>query len=149
MFSTATQSSYFFACNDWLKKGADGEAGLRKELMAGARPYSVQSTYTCMHARNTCQELKEGGGGVAVMQRASNMIAAGASTEGSNTTCPRASSVWGLRVGVGAAGGVTQCPYSIEVLTSNVRGAGTDADVTVRPQRAPVKNLMYLRCRHV
>ncbi len=36
MFNTATQKSYFFACNDWLRKSKElGDKGCRKELLAG------------------------------------------------------------------------------------------------------------------
>ena len=36
VFNTATQKSYFFPCNDWLRKTKEqGEKSCRKELLAG------------------------------------------------------------------------------------------------------------------
>ncbi|GFR41097.1 hypothetical protein Agub_g1741 [Astrephomene gubernaculifera] len=65
VFNTATQKSYFFPCNDWLRKTKEeGVKGCRKELLAGVAGQSLNS-------------------------------------------------------------------YKVEVQTSDVRGAGTDSDVTV------------------
>lgn len=39
VFSGATQKSYFFPCNDWLRKTKEqGDKGCRKELLVGASP---------------------------------------------------------------------------------------------------------------
>lgn len=36
VFSAATQKTYFFICNAWLKKEGADESGLRKELTASS-----------------------------------------------------------------------------------------------------------------
>ncbi len=47
-----TSKTYFFPCNDWLRKVGDDESGLRKELVAGdpnqkgPTNYKVQAWYT-------------------------------------------------------------------------------------------------------
>ncbi|KAG2450199.1 hypothetical protein HYH02_000301 [Chlamydomonas schloesseri] len=65
VFNTATQKSYFFPCNDWLRKTKEqGDKSCRKELLAGVAGASLNS-------------------------------------------------------------------YKVEVQTSDVRGAGTDSDVTI------------------
>lgn len=35
MTNPNTAKTYFFPCNDWLRKVGDDESGLRKELVAG------------------------------------------------------------------------------------------------------------------
>ncbi|PNH12713.1 Lipoxygenase y domain-containing protein 1 [Tetrabaena socialis] len=44
VFNTATQKSYFFPCNDWLRKTKEqGDKSCRKELIAGAAGQSLNS----------------------------------------------------------------------------------------------------------